>query len=265
MEQEILEELKYRWDHLKFIQIKELAHRFQVQYSRPLVGDAIFRIIQSYVQRNKRHIEILRVPISDSTFQGFTIIRKGVLFQVINTCQPLSEQIFAAAYQLYEIVCYIEKNDTNLIERGSLVFKDKNTNPEALTFAALVLAPETEILSQMELFGIEKTNISIKEIVYLMDCFGIAYDIMVLRLYESKIIEANRTTELLSKMIEAEQFIKDTGIAIRWKYSTKNDILFGNLPILLKKNKEQGLLPAEIILRDKKRMDEIKKLLLEKL
>ena len=260
MEKEILEELKYRWDHLKFIHIKELAHRFQVQYSRPLVRDAVFRIIQSYVLRNKRHIEILQVPISDRTFQGFTIIRK-----VINTCQSLSEQIFTAAYQLYEIVCYIEKNDTNLIERGSFAFKDKNINPEAMTFAALVLAPETEILSQMELFGIEKTKISIKEIVYLMDCFGISYDLMVLRLYESKIIEANRATGLLSRKMEAEQFIMDTGIAIRWKNSTKDDISFGDLPALLKKNKERGLLPEAIILRDKIRMDEIKKLLLEEL
>lgn len=262
MEREKLEGLLYRQNRVKYNQIKELSRRFRVQYSRPLVGDGIFSIMQNYVQRSQEHLEILRLPISDSRFQGFTVVRQGEIFMAVNTSLPLAEQNFTAAYELYEIVCHLEKKNTRLIKRGSLVLEGEKKNPEASAFAAMILAPEAEILEQMELFEIEKSTIAVKELVRLMDCFGIPYDMMVLRLYECEIIEAKRAAALLSRRMEAEQYSFDTGIAKRWQQNTRDEISFGELPSLLKRNEEQGTLPGGVIWQDRIRMEEIKEMFL---
>ena len=91
-----------------------------------------------------------------------------------------------------------------------------------------------------------------------MDCFGIPYDAMALRLYECEIIEAKRAAALLSRRIEAEQYSFDTGIAKRRLQNTRDEISFGELPALLKQNEEQGTLPGEVIWQDRIRMEEIK-------
>lgn len=262
MERERLEGLLYQQNRVKYNQIKELARRFRGQYSRPLVGDGIFSIMKNYVRCSQEHLEILRLPVADSRLKGFTVIRQGVFFLAVNTYLPLAEQNFTAAYELYEIVCHIEKKNTSLIESGSLVLKGEEKNLEASAFAAMVLAPEAEILEQMELFQIEKSEVSVKETVRLMDCFGIPYDAMVFRLYECGITETNRTAVLLSRRMEAEQYSFDTGIAKRWLQNTKDEILFGDLPALLKQNEEQGTLPGELIWQDRIRMEKIQRIFL---
>lgn len=265
MERERLEGLLYQQNRVKYNQIRELARRFRTQYSRPLVGDGILSIMQNYVRCSQEHLEILRLPVAGSRFKGFTVVRQGEIFLVLNTYLPLAEQNFTAAYELYEIICHMEKRNTSLIESGSIVLKGEEKNSEASAFAAMVLAPETEILGQMELFQIEKSDVSVKEVVRLMDCFGIPYDAMVFRLYECGMTEAKRTAALLLRRMEAEQYSFDIGIAKRWLQNRRDEISFGELPSLLKRNEEQGTLPGEVIWQDRIRMEEIKGMFLASL
>lgn len=124
----------------------------------------------------------------------------------VNTELPMCKQIFATAHKLYHIHCYAEDINTSTITAGSLL--DSKTfdeaaasqeNLEANAFAGLLLMPDSSLIEQFKMFGISKDDMSIDDVLILMDLFALPYKAVVLRLAESGLITVEKARKLLQE------------------------------------------------------------------
>ncbi len=258
MKAEETEELLYRYDGKRYVQIREMARIFRTEYSLPMVRDDIFTVMVDYVQKKGSHLELLRLPIADPRIASFTVARKGELFCTVNTVLPLGEQIVSAAKELYTIWRCLEKIETASLENGSVNLLPDSQNSDAGIFARMILAPQKEIVEQMERCQMEQKKFTVKDVVRLMDCFGLLYDAMILRLYESGMIEKNKRARLLSRRHEAQQLIEDTGMAARWQMDTRRELRFGTLPVLLREGTGHGRIPEKQLRNYREKFEELK-------
>lgn len=267
----ILENSLFKKDYSKFIKIQDYANGFNVSYNgNNIIQDDIFSIMINYVNKNNRHLELLRLPIKDDDFCAFTCVRKGFLFTVINSHLPLCKQIFAAGHELYHIWRYISDDDDSLPLSGSYLTAidiDETTETqediEANAFAGLLLAPSNSINEQIRIYGIDTKNIDIKAIIRLMDIYAIPFKAMVLRLFEEKLIDEKIAESFIEQNTSesVKDAIKKYNTALRWQERTET-VDLGDLPELINENQLTESLPHTRTDEDKQTIHSIKKALM---
>ena len=252
----------------RFQQIMDLSRKFIGVYCvDSIIGENVFQLLQNYARRHDVTLEILRYPFHDSKLWACTFLKKGTIFVCINSELPQNKQVFAAAHELYHIYCYVEDVDQNIIRSGSVldsktVDESANTQEdiEANAFAALLLMPDRLLNEQIDLYGIPKDNVTVDDILALMDFFGIPYKAVVLRLYESRNIPKFKAVELLSVSSETIQHrISLTGKAKRWMLDGRGIESFGSLEDNLDFNRQNELLTESREAKDISYLSELKK------
>lgn len=179
----------------------------------------------------------MRYPFSDKELWAFTYLKKGTIFVCINSELELCKQIFAAAHELYHIYCYVEDVDQHIISEGSILesdtvddVADKQGDIKANAFAAYILMPQEILKEQIDIFEISKDNISLNEVIMLIDIFAMPFKTTVLRLYECETISKKTAEKLLitqnDKIIQKIELI---GCAKRWQLSGKGMESLGSL------------------------------------
>lgn len=209
-----------------------------------ILQDDIFNILANY----DSGIDLLLFPIKDDEICGFVCNRKGRIFVYVNTNLPLEKQIFTAAHELYHLRFNREE-----IEEGYLIkpctLSDTANELSANLFAALLLVPTEQLKKQIEIFHIDRSNLSILDMVRLMDVFAVPYKTMVLRLYESNLIDEKKANQLL-QIPDRED---DRGIlyemnkheiGLRWQERTRR-VKYNNLKALIMDNDEEELIARE--------------------
>lgn len=218
----LIENSLFCLDKKRYRSIKTKAGEMNIEYiGDNIVQDDIFRAIENYCKMHDQDIEIIRFPINDEEICACTFLRDATLFVYVNSGLSLAKQIFAAGHELYHIYCYLEENVYDYRKEGSILKNSvidreaiEKEDKEANAFSGLILAPESVIENQIKINQIDVKNIGIRDVLQLMEIFGIPYKAMVIRLMETGIIDLNKAEE----MIDADylKLQKITGLAKRW-------------------------------------------------
>lgn len=264
MGEKIMDKLLYRTRRSQYTKIRETAGQIGSQYAMGRIRDDIFSVMQLFCEKNGAPLELFRFPVEDVRFYACCALREKTIFCMVNTAVPLGMQVFAAAHELYRIQAYVSGKTRALLTGGSLYagWQEKR-DAEACAFAAALLAPEPEIVVCMERYAMEKNSVSVQEAVRLSDNFGIPYRAMVLRLFECSLIERQRTSVLLGRTADAKQYVRESGIGLRWLLPSRELLQFGSLPLLMRENEERGRFPQEALWEERVRLEELKKRLTE--
>lgn len=162
---------------------------------------------------------------------------------------------------------YFEHSDSRYRQSGSILDSstidedtEKSEDMEANAFAGLLLAPGESVLQQIRIYGIKEQEISLDDVIMLMEIYAIPYKAMVLRLYEENLIISGKAREFLdiADSVVATR-MKLTGKALRWQKTTKNEVLFGSLYEQMERAVQIDAVTEERIQTDKKRINEIRK------
>lgn len=264
---EIIENSLFKKNPARFQELRKYVKEFNTTYiGNNIIQDDIFNVACNYVTKNGKHLELLRLPIKDDDFCAFTCVRNGELFTVLNSALPLCKQNFAAGHELYHIWRYISDQDDTLPHSGSLLTAEDmdevtatQEDMEANAFAALLLVPVAALNEQIEVYGLDRKNLSLDAIIRLMDIFAVPFKAMVLRLFEESILD-ERTTDILLQRGTAETLnrsMQQQNIALRWQKRTMDTIDMGILPVLLQQNQEASRLPERRITEDKQSLEEM--------
>ncbi len=260
----------YVKNHKRFEQIRDKANGFNQSFNgNNIIQDDIFHIIQNYAIRKGTPLEILRYPIMDDELCACTFVRGGRIFVLLNTTLPLGKQIFALGHELYHVWCYLENEDSELMEKGSMLnsitideFSEEDEDMEANAFSGLLLVPTDSLHQQIRIYNIDKSNIIVKDILMLMEIFAVPYKAIILRLFEENIIDEKQVKVFLSEKTEdIKRQIELTGRAKRWTLLPTTDYSFGSLEENLEINKENDALVQSRLESDERRLNEIRKML----
>ncbi|KHM52654.1 hypothetical protein NZ47_03375 [Anaerovibrio lipolyticus] len=235
----------------KFSEIAELAVLLSKEYcGTAIIRESIFVIVSNYARKKGLPLEILRFPTKDDELWAFTFVKKGIVFVYVNTRLALCKQFFAIAHEFYHIHCYKDDSEFSIISEGSLL--DRKTVDEAAAsqedleanaFAGLLLMPNNMIDEQMTIYGIEKENITIDDILLFMDLFAIPFKAVILRLVEHNVISEEKAYDILntdSDMVNSR--IEITGRAKQWQQNSSKLVYFGSLKDDIEYNTEKGFL-----------------------
>lgn len=264
---EIIENSLFKKNPARFQELKKYVKEFNTSYNgNNVIQDDIINVACNYVSKNSNHLEVLRIPIKDDDFCAFTCVRNGELFTVLNSALPLCKQNFAAGHELYHIWRYISDQDDTLPHSGSLLTAEDmdevtatQEDMEANAFAALLLVPVAALNEQIDVYGLNRKQLSLDAIVRLMDIFAVPFKAMVVRLFEEGILD-ERAADLLLQQGTAKNLnrsMQQQNIALRWQKRTKDTIDMGVLPVLLQQNQEANRLPERRITEDKQCLEEI--------
>lgn len=263
-----LEGILFNKDQKRFDHIKDAAAAFTARFvGDNIIRDDIFAVIENYAGAKEMPMEWIRIPIEDNELCACTFIRGGRIFVMLNTDIPLSKQIFAAAHELYHLRCYLEENDSELERSGSLLDTrtiDTGTTleeeKEANAFAGTLLAPGDSLDQQLRIYRIDRTNISMDDVLTLMNIFAIPYKAMVLRLLEEDIIKDKKAEELLAVSSDViNSRITVTGKAKRWSLIPKGNETLGSITENIAINAEEENVPEARLKGDLSRLETIKK------
>lgn len=235
---ERLDRILFSLDRKQYGRIREEAGNFRAQYGNFLLRDDIFSIIKNFARKNHKALELFRFPVGDEKLRAFSVVRENVVFCVINTALSLEKQLFAAAYELFFMRRFIEGKPSAFPQKGS-IYLEGYEDLQAQAFAGLILAPSPEIVDRMVLYDMDRTQLRLRDIVQLADCFGLSYTAMTLRLHECGILDKNRAVSFLEREQEARQYMEDSGLCSRWT-SVTGEISFGELPVMLRENENSG-------------------------
>ena len=262
------EKILYTYDSKRFRNVQKIAQVFLKNYiGNNIVQDDIFSVVENYVLSKDMPFELLRFPIDDEELCACTFIRGGRIFVMLNSSVYLAKQIFAMAHELFHIRCYLEDNNLELIQTGSIL-KASTINAEtseeeeleANAFAGTLLVPSQFLKQQIEIYNVNKDDITVNEILVLMDIFAVPYKAMVFRLLEQNIISLDKVIELLSvPKDEINKKILFTGKAKRWSIAPTGCEKLGTLNEILTENEHNEALPASRLQSDRARLQEIMK------
>lgn len=111
----VLDHSLFMQDSKKFMGLSHAVMQFNCLYNGSnIIQDDIFSILVNYARQNQKVLDIFRFPTKDDDFCALTCVQKGRIFVYINSWIPLSNQIFAAAHELYHIWCFIEEKDGSI-------------------------------------------------------------------------------------------------------------------------------------------------------
>lgn len=245
----------------KFQELSGAVDLFNIRYNGSnIVQDDIFSILKNYARTKEVSLELLRFPVKDEDFCALTCVRKEKIFVYVNSWLPLSNQIFAAAHELYHIWCFIEEKDTSVLRKGSLLNASdmdedvkNNEDREANAFAGMLLVPSKVLFEQMKIYGISREKQNLEDIIQLMAIFSVPYKAILLRLYEEGYMEIEHVKEFLK--IEKEVLKKKIGYVVeadRWQKRTPEIIQLGSLKQLMDQNQEDELLTDSRAMSDQR-------------
>lgn len=253
-------------DKLGFQQLKEETVSFNIKYNGSnIVQDDIFHVLENFTRKNGYTFELLRYPIKDPELCACTFLRKGRVFVLVNAALPLCKQIFAAAHELYHIHRFFDGENLELASRGSILTSNiiddqavAREDLEANAFAGLFLAPSNALHEQIWIYGIDTDNITVYQILTLMDIFAIPYKAMVLRLYEDGYLTKKHACALLNVPAEEiKEEIQITGKSKRWANPPTSCSCYGSLLENLSINIRNESLAESRQNSDEKRIQEI--------
>lgn len=242
-----------------------------------LIKDNVFIFAKNYVAGKGNYLELLRYKAKDKNLTSFAFVLEDNIFVWVNGNQPLCEQIYAFAVELFFVMDYLEKGDEQLLIKGSApIFSDAETpeerhkrlkRREGEAFARLLLVPKDMLFQQLDIFRIDSSEITINNILTLMDIFAVPYDVIVQRLWEDQYINEKQASVLLSVgKDDLQKVIKRTERALRWN-TLDNTVFLGNLWGSFLENlsviKEYELMPEYRLQQDIDTFDEIQKQLVE--
>ena len=269
---DVLEESLYNKQPGQFDIINVRAKSFSANYSgSTIIRDSIFSIIRNYARKKGLSLEILRYPFKDEELWAFTFAKKGIIFLCINSELAMCKQIFAAAHELYHIHCYAEDIESDTITRGSLLdaktvddTEASQEDLEANAFAGLLLMPDSLLDEQIKLYGITGNEISVDDVLTLIELFAVPYKAVVLRLFENNLITKAKARALfnIDKEFIVER-IKLTGKSLGWQRNSKETFFFGSLLDDMEFNKENELLTETRAESDRKKKKKKSKLFLD--
>lgn len=247
----VLDNSLFVQDSKKFEELSHLVTQFNSLYNgNNIIQDDIFSVLTNYARKNQKALELFRFPTKDDDFCALTCVKKEIIFVYINSNIPLSNQIFAAAHELYHIWCFIEEKDESVLRKGSFLnaeAMDENVksreDKEANAFAGLLLVPSNALHEQMQIYGIPKDKQSLEDIIRLMAIFSVPYKAILLRLYEERYMDIDSVRKFLS--VEKDILKKEIEYepdAERWQKRTPEILQMGNLKQLMENNLEYELL-----------------------
>ena len=178
-----------------------------------ILREEIFNILES-------NSKTLYYPIESDQICGFVYQFKEYKFAYVNSYLPLQKQIFAAAHELYHIL-YSDISKGELLESSVLdeTIKYENLKKEDLKanrFAAEILIPEEILKTELRRIKASEKNITISDIVCLMDVFLVSHKTIIRRLYEVKIINYSQYLIFIkTDIIDIELQKKRLGVALR--------------------------------------------------
>jgi len=152
-----------------------------------VIGGQIFSILE-------KENRVLYYPLEDEQVWGFCEKIQNKSFVCINTSLPYDKQVFAAAHELYHL-WYGDKGEVMLSEDMEEHSCSKETELLANRFAAEFLVNEELLRQEMRVYGIDKDNLDIKDIVRLANHFVVPYHTMVRRLNEIDILTDRKYQE----------------------------------------------------------------------
>ncbi len=245
----------------KFQELSGAVDLFNIRYNGSnIVQDDIFSILKNYARTKGISLELLRFPVKDEDFCALTCVRKEKIFVYVNSWLPLSNQIFAAAHELYHIWCFIEEKDISVLRKGSLLNASdmdedvkNNEDREANAFAGMLLVPSKVLFEQMKIYGISREKQNLEDIIQLMAIFSVPYKAILLRLYEEGYMNLEHVNEFLK--IEKEVLKKKISYVVeaeRWQNRTPEIIQLGSLKQLMDQNQEDELLTDSRAASDQK-------------
>ncbi len=245
----------------KFHELSGAVELFNIKYNGSnIVQDDIFSILKNYARTKGISLELLRFPVKDEDFCALTCVRKEKIFVYINSWIPLSNQIFAAAHELYHIWCFVEEKDASVLRKGSLLNASdmdedvkNNEDREANAFAGMLLVPSKVLFEQMKIYGISREKQNLEDIIQLMAIFSVPYKAILLRLYEEGYMRLEQVNEFLK--IEKEVLKKKISYVVeadRWQNRTPEIIQLGSLKQLMDQNQEDELLTDSRVASDQK-------------
>lgn len=263
---QVLENSLYVKDRKKFELIRERADGFHKSYNGDnIIQDDIFNVVENYAEQKGMPLELLRYPIGDEKFCACTFIRGGRFFILLNGGVPLAKQIFAMGHELYHMWCYLENEDQRLMQNGSMLDSatmedatNEQEEMEANAFSGLLLVPADLLQQQIRIYGIQTSQIAVRDILMLMDIFAVPYKAMNLRLYEDGLITEDRVRKLFAvSPRDIETQMQLTGRAKRWNVAWVGSERFGSLLENMLLNEANGALPPGRLESDRKRIREI--------
>lgn len=263
----VLEESLYKKDAKRFEKMVDVSKEFSGAYcGSSILGVSVFGIIENYARKKEMALEILRYPFHDEELWAVTFVKKGTVFLCINSELAMCKQVFAVAHELYHIRCYTEGTDTDTIRTGS-VLESKVVDEVAMTwedleanaFAGLLLMPDGLLREQIRLYGINEADITVDDILTLMEAFALPYKVTILRLFEEHVITEDKAHDLLQyDALHVAQRIELTGKAKQWQMSSVNIEYFGSLLDNLEFNSENEFLTESREEADRKFLEEIR-------
>lgn len=218
----LLENCLFLKDSSRFNSLRVKAIDFHAKYiGDTIVCDSIFDVLERFACDYDLKLKILKFPIEDKDFYAFTYIKHGIIFVTINTAQPLNNQIFAAAHELYHIYKYINNSEVDYVEKGSILTSNEineiditEEDREANAFASLVLAPKEQIENQSKISGKKFTESDLFDLIHFMNYFAMPYKAMVIKLFECERYNIKEADFLLSselKHVMEEAYVLDCG------------------------------------------------------
>ena len=168
-----------RLDEKGIQRVKALARDKLVEYHKlnDVIGAQIFSILE-------KESKVLYYPLEDQRVWGFFEAIRGKLFICINTSLQYDKQVFVAAHELYHL--WFGKPGEVLISKDALEpDADDETELMANRFAAEFLVNDELLFQEMRMFGFDKGNLCVKDVVRLAAHFVVPYHSMVKRLYEA--------------------------------------------------------------------------------
>lgn len=97
-------------DQKKFQELFQAVIQFNSLYNgNNIIQDDIFSVLTNYARKKQEDLDLFRFPAKDDDFCALTCVQKGRVFTYVNSWLPVSNQIFAAAHELYHIWCFLEK------------------------------------------------------------------------------------------------------------------------------------------------------------
>ena len=181
-----------RLDETGIQNVKAQARDKLVEYHKlnDVIGAQIFSILE-------KESKVLYYPLEDQRVWGFFETIQGKSFICINTSLQYDKQVFAAAHELYHL--WFGDSGEIMISKDT-VEPDADEEIELLAnrFAAEFLVNNELLFQEMRVFGINKDNLSVKEVVRLANHFVVPYHSMVKRLCESGICSPEFAEELKS-------------------------------------------------------------------
>ena len=135
---------------------------------------------------------------------------------------------------------------------------------EANAFAGLLLMPDSLLDEQIKLYGITGNEISVDDVLTLIELFAVPYKAVVLRLFENNLITKAKARALfnIDKEFIVER-IKLTGKSLGWQRNSKETFFFGSLLDDMEFNKENELLTETRAESDREYLEKKSKLFLD--